>query len=289
MSILTKICVVILLVLILVACPVFITQATLAPNWRKHYHLEEARANHNLMVARQYQLMAARAQEALTKARQETESLATTKQGEIDRVRDDLSRERVRGANLEIKLASFETQLVELDKSLQKNVEVRKLLTQQLDDSRNTIAKLDKENRRLSDVLRDVQGQVDRLEKVTKVLREQLAARDQRIEELETKLAEAQARGPAVAEGGPPSGIVPVAGGDVRVEGTVTAVRDNLASINIGSANGVRKGMRMIVFRGAQFVSYLQIDDVDVNAAAGVIVDKRLAPLQGDKVANKLQ
>ena len=37
MSILTKICIVVMLVLILLACPVFITQATVVPNYRDLY------------------------------------------------------------------------------------------------------------------------------------------------------------------------------------------------------------------------------------------------------------
>ena len=60
-----------------------------------------------------------------------------------------------------------------------------------------------------------------------------------------------------------------------------------MASINIGSAKGIKKGMRLIVFREDNFVAHLQIELVDLNNAAGVIVNKRLEPRKTDKVKTR--
>ena len=68
------------------------------------------------------------------------------------------------------------------------------------------------------------------------------------------------------------------------MSGTVTGVRGELASINIGSAKGVTNGMELMIFRGGDFVAYLQVQDVQASSAAGIVVKKRLDPIVGDKV-----
>ncbi len=47
--------------------------------------------------------------------------------------------------------------------------------------------------------------------------------------------------------------------------------------------------MKLIVYRGAEFVSHLQIELVDLNSAAGVIVSKRLEPRPDDKVKTEVK
>jgi len=46
----------------------------------------------------------------------------------------------------------------------------------------------------------------------------------------------------------------------------------------------VRKGMVATVSHGEKYVCQIQIEDVDVNQAAGVIVKKQLDPVAGDKI-----
>ena len=64
---------------------------------------------------------------------------------------------------------------------------------------------------------------------------------------------------------------------------------DGVASINIGRAKGVRKNMMLKVYRGGHFVAHLRIDMVETNTSAGVVLDKRLDVVQGDKVATDLK
>ena len=44
--------------------------------------------------------------------------------------------------------------------------------------------------------------------------------------------------------------------------------------------------MKLKVYREGHFVSHLRIDMVDSNQAAGVIFDKKLDVVQGDKVTS---
>jgi len=69
-----------------------------------------------------------------------------------------------------------------------------------------------------------------------------------------------------------------------KITGKVIDVQDDLLSIDIGSAMGVQEGMRMVIHRKDQFVSYLRIEMVEKDEAVGVIVDKQIDPQKGDEV-----
>ena len=68
---------------------------------------------------------------------------------------------------------------------------------------------------------------------------------------------------------------------------TILAVKEGIASINAGSAKGIRSGMRLVVYRGAQFVGYLKIIEVEAQEAAGLMVDTAVQAQQGDKVTDE--
>ena len=82
----------------------------------------------------------------------------------------------------------------------------------------------------------------------------------------------------------PASGAAPAATQPANVIGTVTAVKGDIASINVGSAKGVKRGMVAIVSRGAKFICEIQIEEVDINQSAGIITKRSQDPAMGDKV-----
>jgi hypothetical protein len=47
--------------------------------------------------------------------------------------------------------------------------------------------------------------------------------------------------------------------------------------------------MQLIIYRGSEYVAKLRVDQVDVGQSAGIVSDKRLDPLQGDKVTDRLE
>jgi hypothetical protein len=71
------------------------------------------------------------------------------------------------------------------------------------------------------------------------------------------------------------------------VTGTILNLKNDVAEINIGSAKGIAPGMKLIIFREnpfVPFVAYLRVDEVDLNRAVGIIVDRKGEPMRGDKV-----
>jgi hypothetical protein len=92
----------------------------------------------------------------------------------------------------------------------------------------------------------------------------------------------------------PVGSIKPASGSTPKIvlQGRINEVRMDsmLASINIGSANGVKVGDTLHVIRGDQFVCSIYITNVDTDSSAGQITTLKvgLQPQQGDMVTNKL-
>jgi hypothetical protein len=74
-----------------------------------------------------------------------------------------------------------------------------------------------------------------------------------------------------------------------EIIGSITAVRGDLASLSVGSASGVKKGMEFTIYRGGDFVAFLRIANVDVADSTGIIADRTREPKVGDKASNNLE
>jgi hypothetical protein len=283
LGILTKVAIVVLVALILLACPVFITQATVAPEYLMAFKASKTENEINAQAVRAGML----ALQQMTAERDRLAAALTkdtgSMQAEMDRLKADLSSERQRSAKLDNDLAMINSELAKLRTDYQSNSERTKTLTEQRDDAFKKIQMLNDETRRLSDQLKQTQLDMDRQTGIIKTLREQLVERDDRIRQMEAQFGvKAPPATPGASGGGTARPAVPISG-------TVTSVRGDLASINIGSAKGIKAGMQLIIYRGANYVAKLRVDQVDVNQSAGVISDKRLDPLLGDKVTDRLE
>ena len=80
---------------------------------------------------------------------------------------------------------------------------------------------------------------------------------------------------------------------NVKVEGQVTGVNGDIASINVGSTKGIKKGMTLVVYRdrgnAVSFLAHLQITNADLSESAGIVVnrDPAVRIVQGDQVKSK--
>jgi len=68
------------------------------------------------------------------------------------------------------------------------------------------------------------------------------------------------------------------------IYGTVTEVKGRFASIDVGSASGIRAGMTMVVLRKSQYICDLTVTSVDPNEAVAEIV-----PMGGERIRVKDQ
>lgn len=278
MNILTKICVVILLVLVLFASFTFINMATVPQNWRQLYTLKDQEATLYAQATREQKLVANNLSNQLAalqaKAGQLAADLAEAKK---EKVPDPIL---LQTQALQSGLDAANSTLKELALTVDAMKSRNEKLTEQLDEARKAIASLQKVNRDAIAEITQVRGKLERSERVVQALQSQLRDRDERIVELE-KIASTAHAAPGETKAAPPS--------SATVAGAITSVRGELASINVGSAQGVTRGLKLTIYRGANFVGYLRVDEVDEGEAAGTITDKQLDPTVGDKVTTAVQ
>jgi len=79
-------------------------------------------------------------------------------------------------------------------------------------------------------------------------------------------------------------------GVNIALKGLISGVdlKNSWASISIGSADGVKQGMRFHVTRGSDFICDLLIIDVDTDKALGVLELVQQPPKVGDNVSTNL-
>jgi len=79
-------------------------------------------------------------------------------------------------------------------------------------------------------------------------------------------------------------------GEDIGLQGLVTAVdlKNSMASISIGTADGVKEGMKFHVIRGDEFLCDILIIDTDTEESVGILDLVQKQPRVGDNVSTNL-
>ncbi|GAI47898.1 unnamed protein product, partial [marine sediment metagenome] len=77
---------------------------------------------------------------------------------------------------------------------------------------------------------------------------------------------------------------------DIALQGLVTAVdlKNSMVSISIGTADGVKEGMKFHVIRGDEFICDILIIDIDAEEAVGILDLVQKQPKVGDNVSTNL-
>ena len=77
---------------------------------------------------------------------------------------------------------------------------------------------------------------------------------------------------------------------DITLQGLITAVdlKNSMASISIGTADGVKEGMKFHVTRGDEFLCDILIIDTDAEEAVGILDLVQKKPRVGDTVSTSL-
>ena len=81
-----------------------------------------------------------------------------------------------------------------------------------------------------------------------------------------------------------------ITSGDIGLKGLITAVdmKNSMASISIGIADGVKQNMKFHVTRGSEFICDLIILDVESEEAVGILDLVQQQPMVGDNISTNL-
>ncbi len=282
MSTLTKICVVVLVLLVFASCPIFIQQAVAPVNWKEAWKAEADRRKLADAKAREEELVAGTWKRQYEDEKARAERLFQQLQSEAESKRDEVARLTTLLNDKQANIQSLALVKTGLEKALNRAVALT-------ESQRTELINLRKSTIDLSDQLRSAQAKIDEcvakltlMERGERQLKDQIVQKDAEIKDLRLEMRRLKEAGVTLAEE-TPKVLGP------KIEASVTAVKDDLASLNVGSASGVKKGMQFIVYRGADFVAHLQVEYVAASTCSGIVVDAQLDVKKGDKATTSLE
>lgn len=286
MSILTKIAIVVMVVLSLLITVVLVNMATVQPNWKQAY-LQETKKSKQAQATARNQAIALdkriQAQQAETLAMQ-AETLS--KQEKIDALQSQLNEKQQEIASLKATEDEIRGENINLSAAIKSAHELRDQIAGKLNTALTDKEELATKLTNIQEQLASKETQVERLTQLNKIRLERIAEMQDRIAALNEEIRDLRRGTGGVAAADGAAEVAGVTG--EKVLGEITAIEDGVASVNIGQAKGVTKGMRLIIYRGGDFVGYLDVSNVSTTQAAGLITYQELDPKVGDSVTNKL-
>jgi hypothetical protein len=140
----------------------------------------------------------------------------------------------------------------------------------------------------------DLNQRVKELTQQTRLQYEQIRQLQQQRYALEQQVADLSERVQAVRSGVTPAAVGPQLDSAVAVSpvalqpirGQVQELADGMAQISVGSADGVKQGMKFIIYRGGEYLGDIRVDLVEPNRSAGTLTLTRGEIRPGDMVAD---
>ncbi len=288
MSTLTKVFIVVIVVFSVMSSVLFMQQALTTPNWRKAWEGERLSKQiaHANLVSRtgENDTLKVEKRELERRGDQQRTSLLAENQN----LRDEKSQSQRESLRLQSQLAVKSSQLTAFGKTYDEQVIMTALLTTQVADRDKVNTRQKEQLGLLQKTLRDRDRELVRSNGQLHLTGEQLAEAKTIIEKLNKNITDLRAGGAVAAA--PGTGTPSISTSGQAIEGRVTAVdlSHNVCQLNVGSASGVMKNMRFIIYRGDDFVGYLVISDVDEGSSAGVLTDLQMPPQQQDRATSHL-
>jgi DNA repair exonuclease SbcCD ATPase subunit len=136
-------------------------------------------------------------------------------------------------------------------------------------------------------------SQIDTLTNDSKRLLEQKVALEQKLTKILQPYGQKPSAGtPVTQEKGPAQPVIstPANAAQISLQAKLTAVdmKNNLAKLSIGQADGVKLGMRFHISRDGQYICDIRVIDVAAEEAIGTMELVQQEPRAGDNAATNL-
>lgn len=290
MSTLTKVLIVLLTLSSIFLCGIVVTYVATADNFKQQNKIFKTR------------LDAAKENEKSAK-RQLSENIAKSQQLQ-DKLKNEIASLKVEFTELQAKLDEAEREKAGLLQKVNSWTSITKDFYQTTDKQgqllKNTLEELNrvqaeqiKERRQLNETTAafvEKMAIIRTLEAERKQLLEEKSELQSKLDQLLLPLGEAAAAPVAVTQKKDTARPAMPGVKDIALQGLVTKVdlKNSMASISIGSADGVKEGMKFHVTRGDKFLCDILIIDIDAEEAVGVLELVQQQPKVGDSVSTNL-
>lgn len=202
------------------------------------------------------------------------------RQKDLGDLRTEIERLKVKSSGDDATVSKLTASLgVEQNRANQLQEQNQQALTRALD--------LEKRNIDLNGRVAELTSNVNILENQSRVLQQQ----NYSLKESLTQLREQTASGPQSAGAGVQAATGAAqaysAASPATIRGKVVAIEGNVVGLSVGSADGVKRDMAFVVYRGEKSIARLTIRDIDAQASAGIL-SKTYGDVQiGDQVINE--
>ncbi len=288
MSNLTKILIILLSLSSIFLCGAVITYVGTANNYKKQADTWKSRS-------RASEAASAQASKQLNEKTSEWQALKAQLEAENQRLRDEKNEIAVELRNAERQnleyqgrvnswagvVSSFEQTIANMEQS-------RDLMQQQLEDTREDMIA---ERRKLNEITASLYEKIVQLKQL-EADRRRFLEEKQQLEEQMTKIMDGtpqtQKTQPVTQKPGQAQPAMDSYSSPTGLSGVVHEISNQLVTISLGSADGVKQGMIFHATRGDDFLADIVITDVDTNKSAGVLELVQERPRIGDYVSTSL-
>jgi len=283
-STLTKVFVLLVSVLAIFLSGVVVTFVVNTEHWRVAYQDQER-------LAKAAQVTAVVAEEAMKRGIARRDNMIQVLNNNL-RTLESQNSEMLRRWETEAQARSLAENesftAVALSKSLQSTIHnmftAQNAIQNDLDEAHRAMLTAQAQTVQLT---RELNGERVRAESLESIGRQRL----EKIYELEdenttirSKLQEVALKSKDWDEMGDQVAQVPIRESGVAIRGQITDVESDLASISVGSADGVRKNMKFLVYRDDLYLGDLLITHVESSQSAGRIKVAKGTVVKGDNV-----
>lgn len=290
MSTLTKILIVLLTLSTFFLCGIVVTYVANADNYRQKYDALKADRD---SLSKKVKDLTKQVNEKIEQNKQTegklSSEIASLKE-EIGRLQTDIGNAEREKASLLQKVNSWASIVEDFTQTNDKQGQLLKNTLNELNKVQTDQIKARKELDETTTALVEKMAIIDTLEAEKRRLLEEKTELQSRLDELLMPFGKVAAA------------PVPVTPKEIRVQPAMPAVRDielrglvtavdlknSMASISIGAADGVKEGMKFHVTRGEEFLCDILIIDVDAEEAVGVLDLVQQQPRVGDNVSTNL-
>jgi peptidoglycan hydrolase CwlO-like protein len=290
LSTLTKILIVLLTISSIFLCGIVVTYVASADNYREKYKdieskrdaLEENVESLNKQLNEKVQQ-----KDELEKTLKSQLAAAKTSADELQAKMSNIEREK---AELLERVNSWASITKDFQQTTEKHTQTLNAALEEVKQLKAEQIKLSKELEQTSTTLVEKMATMESLEAEKRRLTEEKAELRSRLDKmLQAGGKEAVVRPPVTPE----TGVALPARPDtepIDLKGRVTEVdlKSSLATVSLGSADGVREGMKFHVTRGDAFICDVLIVDVDVEKSVGVLELVQQPPKVGDNASTNL-
>ena len=290
MSTLTKILIVLLTLSTFFLCGIVVTYVANADNYRQKY--DDLKADRD-SLSKKVKSLTEQVNEKIEQNKQTEAKLSSeiaSLKEEIGRLQTDIGNAEREKASLLQKVNSWASIVEDFTKTNDKQGQLLKNTLDELNKVQTDQIKTSKELNETTTALVEKVAIIDTLEAEKRRLLEEKTELQSRLDEFLRPFGKVAAA------------PVPVTPKEIRVQPAMPAVRDielrglvtavdlknSMASISIGAADGVKEGMKFHVTRGDEFLCDILIIDVDAEEAVGVLDLIQQQPRVGDNVSTNL-